>query len=136
MAVSPPFSDVAWVRRDLPSVESEDYSNTQIERAIEDGDKEVVDDLNNYVDWSLLDTVPEAVKRLSHYKACELVLLRVINNAAAISDENSLVNYWHNHYERLLKDIRAQAVRLLDDSHEEINPDEHTKRDVRIGRII
>jgi len=135
MAVSSPFSDVAWVRRDLPSITVEDFSNTDIEKAIEDADKEVMDDLNKIIDFSEISSVPEAVKRLSHFKACELTLLRVINNAAVISDENSLVRYWNKKYEDLLKAIRNNEIRLLDSSGEEYEADEVT-RDQRVGRII
>ena len=135
MSVSSPFSTTDWVRRDLPSITVDDFSNDDITKAIGDGDKAVVDDLNKMIDFSVIDTIPEAVKRLSHYKACELVLLRVINNAGVISDENSLVNYWNKKYRDLLNDIRSEDVRLLDSSYDEYEADEVTKTQ-RVGNII
>ena len=135
MAISSPFSEVSWVRRDLPSITNEDFSDSEIEQAIKDGDKCVVDDLSKYIDFTEITSVPEAVKRLSHYKACELVLLRVINNPAIVSDENSLVNYWSRLYRELLEDIRKGKIKLLDSDKEEYEPDEVT-RSSTLGRII
>jgi hypothetical protein len=136
ISIERPFSDVDWVRRDLPSVSSDDRSDAEVRDDIEDGDREVMDDLNNYVDLAEIETVPEAMKRLSHYKACELVLLRVINDAAVVDEENNLVAYWAKKYDKLLKDVRSGEVRLLDDAGEPLEPDEHPKADVRIGRIV
>lgn len=134
MALPTIFSDVDWVRTDLPSVTTDDFSNTQITTAIRDGDKEIKDDLNKMIDFEKLSSVPEAMKRMSHYKACEIVLLRVVNNPAIVEDENSLMNYWKGKYDKLLKDIRDGKVALKDSSHDEYEADEVVQP--RLGRII
>jgi len=132
--VSSPFSDVEWVRTDLPSITVDDFSDADILRAIQDGDRDVIDDLAGMIDWGEITSIPLAVKRLSHYKACELTLLRVINSAAVVSQENNLVTYWENKYNKLLQAIRKGEVLLLDSSYDEYEPDEVTKS--VLGRII
>ncbi len=135
MAITSPFSDVAWVRKDLPSIEVEDFSNIEVTEAIKDGDKELISDLNSLIDFSEISSVPAAIGRLSHYKACEIVLIRVINNPAVVAEENSLANYWEKKYDKLKKAIYKGEVRLLDSSHDEYEADEVIRTDP-LGRIV
>lgn len=134
MSVLPPFSDEKWVRHDLPSITTDDFSIREIEDTIKDGDEEVISDLSTHVDFGELTTTPPVIKRLSHYKACELVLVRVINNPAVVTEENNLVSYWEGKYEKLLKKIYNGKVKILDSSYDELDPDEVTKPIV--GRIV
>lgn len=138
MAIVAPFSDVEWIRRDLPSITEEDMRDDDVLKAIEDGDLCVKDDLSGMVDWTTLSTLPEAIRRLSHYKACELVVLRVISNAAVITQENALVTYWSTQYENLKKNIYTGKVRLISSTGTALDEEGEgvTRTYPPIGRVI
>jgi len=134
MSVSSPFSDVEWVYRDLPSITVDDFSRDDVERAITDADKDVVDDLSGVVDFGELTEVPRTIKRLSHYKACEITLLRVINSAAVVAGENALVKYWADQYEKLMSKITKGKIIIKDSNYDEYSADQVTKPPV--GRVL
>lgn len=137
MAVlSSPFSDVEWIRRDIPSITEDDMEDSDVNQAIEDGDLEIKDDFSSMIDWTVIETLPEAIRRLSHYKACELVLLRAISTAAVVAEENSLVKYWADKYNNLKKDIFSGKIKLISTTGADIAEDEVTRKFPPIGRII
>lgn len=136
------FTTPDEVRDRLPALVSSKVSQQRIQNAIDEAEDVLTDDLSDTVFWDEMrkkDVLPRAVRRLARYQAVVQVIVRQWHDDADVlsneEEPNSPILSWYQErYDKLLGQIRAGSIRILDPDDDEYELDE-VKR-LGLGRII
>ncbi len=122
------FSTIAQLRKNVIQVDTTEMSDADVTLRIAQADKEINQDLANYIDFSLVPAIgdslatPNYINLLSQYKTAEFVLAALHGGGRKI-DEVSDVQYYEKRYsnpnpsvnerEGLLERIMSGSIPLV-----------------------
>lgn len=97
------YSTVAQLRNNVTKADSSEITDPNVDDRIAEADKEVEQDLANWIDFTLVPAIgdspatPDFINKLSQYKTAELVLIKLFG-AKRAADEVSDIQYWEKKY--------------------------------------
>lgn len=135
------LSTLVELRKNLKFVETS-IADAELTINITDADKIVYDDLSKTVDWDDIEGLsytPRVINRLSQYQSCMITIVRNwLEDDTVIGDgpeaKNNGYDYWERMYDKLLNQIKAGDIAILDNSNDELTSD--YVRPLGPGRII
>ena len=98
-----PYSTVAQYRGNIPSTETNEYSDPSVEGKIIQADSMIEQDLANIIDFSLVPNItadpatPTFINLLSQYKVAEMSLTAIFGAKREVT-EVSDIQYWQKMY--------------------------------------